>query len=542
MASHPPTRLGGGPGGKVFGWLGAPLHEAQTVMGPLRAREPLSWGPPAFRGAPRLTVLLPLQQKAQQQVESGQCCSSTSSSNTRGGSSSNGSTSSSSSSSTARNSSSKVEARVRGSEHPVSALTNNNSSSSSKVYRQPEGFIDFVFKWGVGNAFRAQNANRYRPVHVARERSVSLPKDYFASPLSSVSFEPLNEAWEVVFYENQKKSSKPFPVKKWGVKRAKMEAIAFAEQMQAAGRLEAPKHESDVPANLSTWASRCLLSLLPLLSSHSVILPSPHLSRVSYCLLALSLLASLCTTRSLSLPPVSSSVFSGPRRHVELFLLSPSPVSSCAPACRLLWFSCILSLSLSAPLSTPCLCSVSHLLSLLIRFSSVSFSLPLLPDSSSVPLSHPLLLLRHLLGCLGPCSVSSLKSVLSPSPSPPLSPPPSPSLSPPVSSSVSCSVSPSVPPLSPPLSPPLYPVVPFSVCPSPCSCFEDFFVFTGVFWDGLTSSWVCLLQINGLPTSRSFSAETHGFQQAKLLAVQRATLYQEKQEQQQQQEEQQQKQ
>ncbi|XP_026190540.1 uncharacterized protein LOC113146677 [Cyclospora cayetanensis] len=107
------------------------------------------------------------------------------------------------------------------------------SCSSSRVYKQPEGHIDVVFKWGIGNAFRAQNANRFRPVHAARPRKVSLPASYFDSPCFAVSFEALNEAWEVTFFENNKRSSKPFPIKKWGVFAAKKEAVAFADAMKS---------------------------------------------------------------------------------------------------------------------------------------------------------------------------------------------------------------------------------------------------------------------------------------------------------------------
>ncbi|CDJ63590.1 hypothetical protein ENH_00045460, partial [Eimeria necatrix] len=45
-------------------------------------------------------------------------------------------------------------------------------------------------------------------------------------------FEQLNESWEVFFFENNKRSSKPFPVKKFGVAAAKQKATEFARQMQ----------------------------------------------------------------------------------------------------------------------------------------------------------------------------------------------------------------------------------------------------------------------------------------------------------------------
>lgn len=71
---------------------------------------------------------------------------------------------------------------------------------------------------------------RFRPVHRPRPKVVSIPKDYFCSDTPAVRWESLNEAWEVAFVEDSgKRSSKPFPVKKFGVGRAKAEALAFAK-------------------------------------------------------------------------------------------------------------------------------------------------------------------------------------------------------------------------------------------------------------------------------------------------------------------------
>ncbi|KFG65444.1 AP2 domain transcription factor AP2VIIb-2 [Toxoplasma gondii RUB] len=115
-----------------------------------------------------------------------------------------------------------------------------------KVYRQREGMIQFVFQWGIGNSFRAVSANRFRPVHAARPKEVSIHPSYFESPHPFVIWEPLNEAWEVYFYENLKKSAKPFPVKKFGIARAKREALLFLEQMKLEGKLEKPTFSSGV--------------------------------------------------------------------------------------------------------------------------------------------------------------------------------------------------------------------------------------------------------------------------------------------------------
>ncbi|KFG49482.1 AP2 domain protein [Toxoplasma gondii GAB2-2007-GAL-DOM2] len=87
---------------------------------------------------------------------------------------------------------------------------------------------------------------RFRPVHAARPKEVSIHPSYFESPHPFVIWEPLNEAWEVYFYENLKKSAKPFPVKKFGIARAKREALLFLEQMKLEGKLEKPTFSSGV--------------------------------------------------------------------------------------------------------------------------------------------------------------------------------------------------------------------------------------------------------------------------------------------------------
>lgn len=38
--------------------------------------------------------------------------------------------------------------------------SSGSPGASAGVYRQPAEYTDVVFKWGVGNAYRAQNANR----------------------------------------------------------------------------------------------------------------------------------------------------------------------------------------------------------------------------------------------------------------------------------------------------------------------------------------------------------------------------------------------
>ncbi|PFH37863.1 AP2 domain transcription factor AP2VIIb-2 [Besnoitia besnoiti] len=130
--------------------------------------------------------------------------------------------------------------------HEQTEKTETEEGGESTVYRQPEGMVQHVFQWGIGNAFRAISVNRYRPVHAARPKEVSIHPSYFVSPHPCVIWEPLNEAWEVYFYENRKKSAKPFPVKKFGIARAKREALDFLKQMEEEGRLEKPTFASGV--------------------------------------------------------------------------------------------------------------------------------------------------------------------------------------------------------------------------------------------------------------------------------------------------------
>ncbi|KEP66188.1 UNVERIFIED_CONTAM: AP2 domain transcription factor AP2VIIb-2 [Hammondia hammondi] len=132
------------------------------------------------------------------------------------------------------------------SEEEASKTAAEAEDGEPKVYRQREGMIQFVFQWGIGNSFRAVSANRFRPVHAARPKEVSIHPSYFESPHPCVIWEPLNEAWEVYFYENLKKSAKPFPVKKFGIARAKREAVCFLEQMKLEGKLEKPTFSSGV--------------------------------------------------------------------------------------------------------------------------------------------------------------------------------------------------------------------------------------------------------------------------------------------------------
>ncbi|KAF8817785.1 AP2 domain transcription factor AP2VIIb-2, partial [Cardiosporidium cionae] len=105
-----------------------------------------------------------------------------------------------------------------------------------------------IFQWGIGNKFRSQSENRYRPVHTERPMEATLSNSYYQSFHKAIQWENLNEAWEVYWYEYNKLNAKPFPVKKFGVTQAKAEALKFAQDLEREGRLclQKPSFESDV--------------------------------------------------------------------------------------------------------------------------------------------------------------------------------------------------------------------------------------------------------------------------------------------------------
>ena len=111
-----------------------------------------------------------------------------------------------------------------------------------------DGYIQHVFRWGVGNKFRSINANRFTPVHHARPKEVTVRADYFDSPHEAVRYDTLNEQWEVFWFEHSKLNAKPFPVKKFGIEQSKTEAESFLRELMESGRFaERPKFTSSVP-------------------------------------------------------------------------------------------------------------------------------------------------------------------------------------------------------------------------------------------------------------------------------------------------------
>lgn len=92
-----------------------------------------------------------------------------------------------------------------------------------------------------------------------------MPEGYFESDSGPVvQWEPLNEAWEVYWYEHQKLNAKPFPVKKYGAEAAKKEAFAFLDELKSKGRFcdQKPHHLSSIEGvkwdeKLACWVALC---------------------------------------------------------------------------------------------------------------------------------------------------------------------------------------------------------------------------------------------------------------------------------------------
>ncbi|CRG96204.1 transcription factor with AP2 domain(s), putative [Plasmodium gallinaceum] len=127
--------------------------------------------------------------------------------------------------------------------------------------KKKSDFIQYVFKWGIGNKFRSDPENRFHPVHLNRSKEVTIRKNYFDSVNDNIKYEELNEQWEVFWFENNKLNAKPFPIKKYGIEAAKKEAIKFFESLKINNRVNAkPKFESGVEGVHYDVVTNCWIS------------------------------------------------------------------------------------------------------------------------------------------------------------------------------------------------------------------------------------------------------------------------------------------
>ncbi|KAK2197017.1 AP2-ERF domain [Babesia duncani] len=94
--------------------------------------------------------------------------------------------------------------------------------------------VEHTFRWGIGNKYRSQSANRYRPTHAQRPTRAWIRGDYFTISKfkhCEMLYDKVNEQWEVQWQAYGKLNGKPFPVKKFGIEASKREAIAFAKNL-----------------------------------------------------------------------------------------------------------------------------------------------------------------------------------------------------------------------------------------------------------------------------------------------------------------------
>eukprot|EP00440_Ansanella_granifera_P018243 gb/GFBE01019810.1/.p1 GENE.gb/GFBE01019810.1/~~gb/GFBE01019810.1/.p1 ORF type:complete len:276 (+),score=48.69 gb/GFBE01019810.1/:1-828(+) len=106
-----------------------------------------------------------------------------------------------------------------------------------RVYRRQRAEHERSFRWGIGSKFREQSANRFTPVHKPHPMNTVVRDDYYESSNPNIAWDELREGWEVYWYENSKLTARPFPVKKFGIEKAKTEAFKFFDELEAAGRL-----------------------------------------------------------------------------------------------------------------------------------------------------------------------------------------------------------------------------------------------------------------------------------------------------------------
>lgn len=137
----------------------------------------------------------------------------------------------------------------------------DNISNVNSEKKENSQFIQYVFKWGIGNRFRADPENRYHPVHLSRPKEVTIRKSYFLPVNENIIYEELNEQWEVFWYANNKLNAKPFPIKKYGIEAAKREAIKFFESLKRNNQMnEKPKYNSEVEGVHFDSVTNCWVS------------------------------------------------------------------------------------------------------------------------------------------------------------------------------------------------------------------------------------------------------------------------------------------
>ncbi|CAK8985306.1 unnamed protein product [Durusdinium trenchii] len=151
---------------------------------------------------------------------------------------------------------------------PSAGDTEENTTESSlvtkgaRVYRRTRAEHWRRFEWGIGSRFRMLGKNRFMPVHAPHPMNSVVRDDYYDSDNPSIVWNELREGWEVFWYENQKLTARPFPVKKYGLERAKVEAFQFFQELEEAGRLgQRPKIEAPQEGVFFDQRMQCWVSL-----------------------------------------------------------------------------------------------------------------------------------------------------------------------------------------------------------------------------------------------------------------------------------------
>uniref|UniRef100_A0A7S1FHN7 AP2/ERF domain-containing protein n=1 Tax=Noctiluca scintillans TaxID=2966 RepID=A0A7S1FHN7_NOCSC len=142
------------------------------------------------------------------------------------------------------------------------APCDDSGGTEPRVYRRTRAEHQRQFRWGIGNKFREQRKNRFIPAHAPHPMESVVRDEYYQSDNPDIIWEELNEAWEVYWFENNKANARPFPVKKFGIERAKVAAFSFHEELKMDGRLhERPVVKSPEPgimwdARIQCWVAQ----------------------------------------------------------------------------------------------------------------------------------------------------------------------------------------------------------------------------------------------------------------------------------------------
>ena len=119
-----------------------------------------------------------------------------------------------------------------------------------------EGFRQHVFKWGVGTTHSLRNRLKQLPPTQPHPKEKNISDDYFDPPTSNIKWCNVNEQWEVFWFEYEKLNAKPFPVRKFGVERAKSEALAFLKEIKESGRMFVRPNYSETNSPNVFWDER----------------------------------------------------------------------------------------------------------------------------------------------------------------------------------------------------------------------------------------------------------------------------------------------